>query len=140
MQYSVIVVPECETLRKSTADILNEFISRGGKVIFMGEAPKYIDAEPGDKANELYGRGEHIPFEETALLNALGAYRDIEIKNPSGEAEKQFLYQMRKDGEEYSLFIALARRIEDKYCSAVEQPSETVIKIRGEFRRLCLIH
>ncbi len=133
MQYSVIVVPECETLRKSTADILNEFIRRGGKVIFMGEAPKYIDAEPGDKANELYGRGEHIPFEETALLNALGAYRDIEIKNPSGEAEKQFLYQMRKDGEEYSLFIALARRIEDKYCSAVEQPSETVIKIRGEF-------
>lgn len=136
MQYSVIVVPECETLRKSTADILNEFISRGGKVIFMGEAPKYIDAEPSDKANELYGRGEHIPFEETALLNALGAYRDIEIKNPSGEAEKQFLYQMRKDGEEYSLFIALARRIEDKYCSAVEQPAETVIKIRGEFRPL----
>ena len=136
MQYSVIVVPECETLRKSTADILNEFISRGGKVIFMGEAPKYIDAEPGDKANELYGRGKHIPFEETALLNALGDYRDIEIKNPSGDAEKQFLYQMRKDGDEHSLFIALARRIEDKYCSAVEQPAETVIKIRGEFRPL----
>lgn len=136
MQYSVIVVPECETLRKSTADILNEFISRGGKVIFMGEAPKYIDAVPSDKANELYCRGDHIPFEETALLNALGDYRDIEIKNPSGDAEKQFLYQMRKDGEEYSLFIALARRIEDKYCSAVEQPAETVIKIRGEFRPL----
>ena len=136
MQYSVIIVPECETLRKSTADILNEFISRGGKVIFMGEAPKYIDAEPNDKANELYGRGKHIPFEETALLNALEDYRDIEIKNPSGDAEKQFLYQMRKDGEEYSLFIALARRIEDKYCSAVEQPAETVIKIRGEFRPL----
>ena len=138
MNYSVIIVPGCETLRKTTVDILNKFTDAGGKVIFMGEAPRYVDAKPDNKVTLLYERAERIPYEQAALINSLGAYRDIEIRNFTGEREKQFLYQMRKDGDCYNLFIARARVLEDKYCSAIGLPVQTVIKIKGEFKPIIL--
>lgn len=138
MNYSVIIVPGCETLRKTTVDILNKFTDVGGKVIFMGEAPRYVDAKPDNKVTLLYERAERIPYEQAALINSLSAYRDIEIRNITGEREKQFLYQMRKDGDCYNLFIARARVLEDKYCSAIGLPVQTVIKIKGEFKPIIL--
>lgn len=45
MKYSAVLVAGCETLRKSTLDILNKYQKAGGKVIFAGEAPKYINAK-----------------------------------------------------------------------------------------------
>lgn len=44
MEYNAVIVPDCITLRRSTLEILEKFQSSGGKVIFAGNCPKYIDA------------------------------------------------------------------------------------------------
>ena len=43
MEYNAVIVPDCITLRRSTLEILEKFQSSGGKVIFAGNCPKYIE-------------------------------------------------------------------------------------------------
>ncbi len=45
MKYSVVIVPPVITLRQSTIDILDKFVSNGGKVIFTAACPEYVDVE-----------------------------------------------------------------------------------------------
>ncbi len=133
MQYDAIVVPSCETLRSTTVDILNEFVDKGGKVIFAGNAPKYVDAIPNESAQKLYKRAISVPFDKQAILNALATERDIEIKDSLGNTCEQFIYQLRKDGEIYNLFIANPSPVFDDYCKGTHPPTSTLIKIKGEY-------
>lgn len=135
MQYSAVVVPNCETLRQSTIDILRKFIQKGGKVIFAGACPKYVDAHPSDAVQELYNSAVTVPFEKLPILNALSDERTIEIKLENGEVAENFLYNMRKDGEDYWLFLANARpeRMILSYYRRHRIPADAHLKIRGEF-------
>ena len=40
MNYDVVIIPNCETLRSTTVDRLEAFRKAGGKVIFAGEVAK----------------------------------------------------------------------------------------------------
>ncbi len=135
MSYSAIVVPECITLRKTTQDMLDKFIKNGGKVIFMGACPRYIDVEENSDIERIYNSAIRIPFGKNPLLNALKEERDIEIRDEFGEMTNQFFYQMREDNDCNWLFIANARpetmNIFLSY-NAAELPVNTVVKIKGE--------
>lgn len=135
MNYSSVIVPNCETLRQSTINILRKFIQKGGKVIFAGACPKYVDARPSDAAQELYNSAVTVPFEKLPILNALSDERTIEIKLENGEVAENFLYNMRKDGEDFWLFLANARpeRCNFEWYSDYRIRADIRLKIRGEF-------
>jgi hypothetical protein len=44
MDYDVVIVPNCETLRSSTVERLEAFRKAGGKLIFAGEVASLVDA------------------------------------------------------------------------------------------------
>ena len=131
MAYSTVIVPALQTIRQSTLDTLKAFKDAGGRVIFMGECPKFVDAELSDKAKELFDACEKIPFEKLALNTALGSEREIEMRNSSGALTQNLIYQMRKDGACKWLFICNA-----KHPSNVDVPpvQDVNIKIRGEYK------
>ncbi len=53
MNYDVIIVPGCETLRSTTLDRLEAFQKAGGgKIIFLGELPRFVDAVESNKAKK----------------------------------------------------------------------------------------
>lgn len=133
MAYQVILVPECETLRSTTVQILNDFIGRGGRVVFLGAPPRYIDAVPNEKVRALYDRAERILFDKQSILEALRPVRDIEIKDVLGQTPEQFIYQLRRDGNLYHLFIANPCPVFDDYCTGTQLPTSTLIRIKGEF-------
>ena len=133
MSYSAIVVPACENLRSTTADILNRFIDNGGKVIFAGGAPKYIDAVPDEATAKLYEKAICVPFEKQAILNALNTERDIEIKDSFGNTPEQFIYQLRKDGDIYNIFIANTKPSVGWRWNGTHPPTQAIIKIKGEY-------
>lgn len=54
MKYDVILVAGCETLRSTTFEILSRFRSAGGRLVFAGAAPKYINALKSELPEELY--------------------------------------------------------------------------------------
>lgn len=106
MTYDVIVVPDCVTLRSNTLKRLQDFVNRGGKVIFAGNIPAYIDAKPSEAIKELEEKCVYIGFNENDILSCLTPYRSIDIHNQEGKRTDNLVYQMRKDGEGKWLFIA----------------------------------
>lgn len=148
MQYDVVVVPGCHTIRETTFEKLKEFTQRGGKLIFMGTVPKYIEARPSNEVKKLAASCTHIPFSQTAILNQLEPYRDIDISvcNADGGDDTRIehvetgmrtcnmLYQMRDDEDCRWLFICHTNRMENESISYTE---ELKINIKGEWKPIC---
>ncbi len=109
MKYDVIIVPGCETLRSTTLTRLEKFKADGGKLIFMGDCPKYVDAVESELPRGLYEDSERVSFSRGAILAALDGYRTVELRNASGSLTSDLLYRMRQDGDDLWLFIARGR-------------------------------
>ena len=130
MAYDVLVVPGCETLRSSTLERLEAFQQAGGKLIFVGNAPKYVDAIPSERGAALWSTSTHVPSERGALLEALEDARTIEIRDASGRLTDNLVHQLRSDGDDKWLFIAHAKEPYNKHISTEQQLR---IRIRGAY-------
>lgn len=130
MKYDAIVVPGCETLRASTLNALSEFEKAGGKVIFMGNAPKLTNAKKSDDGKKLYDKCTNIGFSKTELLAALNDERCIDIINSDGKRADNLIYTMREDTDGKWLFIAHAVKSENKDIT----PSQNIrLTVKGRF-------
>ncbi len=106
MRYKAVIVAGCETLRKTTFDILERFHAAGGKIIFVGEAPKYIDAVCSDKPKRLFDLSLKSAFDKSEILNLLSDERDVSIYEENGERCECLCCQLRGDNGCKWLFIA----------------------------------
>ncbi|MDO5422725.1 MAG: hypothetical protein Q4F41_03250 [Eubacteriales bacterium] len=135
MRYDVILVPGCETLRSTTIAYLSAYAGHGGNVLFAGQLPEYVDARPNPEGKRLAERCTVIPFGQAAILEALEAYRELEIRKADGGRADQFLFQMREDGENRWLFLANVRKPENPDLPR-QEPYQ--IRIRGSWEaELC---
>ncbi|MDR2537084.1 MAG: hypothetical protein LBC46_02150 [Treponema sp.] len=132
MSYDVIIVPALETIRATTLCRLEAFQALGGRLIFLGTAPQYLDARPSTAPRQLWQQSERIGFERLPLLSAIADVRELSIRDRSGVETQNLLYQMREeaDGSRW-LFIAHA----DKPLNP-DLPRGDIIRIRikGEWR------
>ncbi|MDR3145532.1 MAG: hypothetical protein LBU21_04580 [Treponema sp.] len=127
MRYRVIIVPGLETIRQSTLDRLAAFRDSGGRLIFLGGPPSYVDALPSEAAQSLWERSERLEFEQLPLLKALEQVRELDIRTLSGPG-RPLLYQMREEGLGEPLrwlFIAQAEKPLNP-----DLPSEQRIRLR----------
>jgi hypothetical protein len=112
MSYEAILVPALETIRETTLKRLEAFRNAGGRVIFLGEAPKYLDARENDGGRKLWERSERSEFARLPILAALKGLRDLDIRDSSGKEAQGLLYQLREEVEASGpvrwLFIAHA--------------------------------
>ncbi|MBQ8356786.1 MAG: hypothetical protein IJX39_03150 [Clostridia bacterium] len=131
MAYDVIVVPGCETLRSTTLERLEAFRKAGGRLIFMGDAPRYVDALENDRPLALYKAADRISFSRSALLDALDSYRTVEIRNKDGQLSDNLLYQLRRDNENKWLFIANGKL---PYNHDISRQQKIRIALKGHFR------
>lgn len=129
MAYTTILVPDCLTLRKTTVERLEAFRKAGGRVIFVGDIPAYVDAEPSDRIKMLAQHCEQIPFTRAAVLNALEHERDLEVRLPNGKLAENLLYQLREDGDCKWLFLCHVNRKRSK----VDEAAVYRIKIKGKY-------
>jgi hypothetical protein len=106
MKYNTVIVPYPETIRRTTLEALKKFKSHGGKVIFLGEAPKYVDAVLCDDARELARECIVIPWSSAEIVEALESDRFMDIRKEDGYRAENLIYQLREDGERKHLFIS----------------------------------
>ncbi|MBQ8404516.1 MAG: hypothetical protein IJX55_08880 [Clostridia bacterium] len=106
MRYDTVIVPYLETIRSTTLAALKKFRAHGGKVIFMGEAPIYVDAQVSSEAKEFAAECEHIAWSQTAVLGALEGERFIDIRKTDGYRAENLIHQLRNDGDVKHLFIS----------------------------------
>ena len=79
MDYEVLIVPGMHTIRQTTLDVLEDFRKRGKQVIFLGEIPALVDADPSKAAAETAKKCTCIPFSRNRLLTELEPYRQVDI-------------------------------------------------------------
>lgn len=106
MEYDVIIVPECETLRSSTLERLEDFLAAGGKLIFMGDAPKYENAVASERGRRLYEASDKISFNRASLLTALEPYRTVDVRFFNGALSNDLIHQVRRDTNGIWLFLS----------------------------------
>lgn len=142
MKYKAVVVPNLETIRKSTLEILKKFAEKGGKVIVAGDIPKYIDAKPASNIEEYFEKAVKIPYESEKLLSALEDERFIEIRSTridvshddkvegaeDGGRSINLIYNLREDNGVKWLFIAHAKKFA---FTEYEKKQKIFIKIKG---------
>lgn len=131
MKYKAVIVPNMLTIRSSTLSILEKFYAAGGKVIFMGKIPEYVDAKPSGAAKEFAKKCTNIQWSIDELNNVLEPNRDISIMFDHGNKSENLIYQLRKDGDGKNLFICHVDRPRNE---DVEWPDTYFITIKGEWK------
>ena len=130
MRYEVIIVPALETIRATTLERLEAFAQLGGRIIFLGEPPRHVEAMASERPGNLAAFCERLPFARQAILTALESVRDVGIREMSGALCDNLIYQLRADREERWLFIAHADRPENPDMAAGRM---IMISIRGHW-------
>lgn len=145
MDYDIILIPGCVTLRKTTLDMLKDFLNLGKQVLFLGEVPGLVDAKESSDAIHLAERCLHTEFTEHALMEALEEYRFLDIrysgekhlkkpnhkKNWNGERAKKYLCQIRQDEEGVWVFVANGKALENQ---DLVLPDDLEIRFKGLWR------
>lgn len=132
MRYEVIIVPQCKTVRATTVRFLERFQKRGGKVIYLGKQPSYIEVVNPFKIQDSTNSKTVIPFQKYEIIKALEDYRTVEIFDAKGNRTDNLLYQLRNELNESWLFIAhglLPKGAEEGKSSAVDVVLDESIKI-----------
>jgi hypothetical protein len=120
MQYDAIVVPPMRTIRSTTLDRLEAFAAHGGRLLFAGEVPTLVDAQPSDRAQRLAARALQVPFTQPRLLAALEPVRVLEARHDDGGPATSLLHQVRQDGDRRFVF----------FCNTDEQNPRPGIRLR----------
>lgn len=105
--YKTVIVSGMITVRPTTLKILKEFRDAGGKIVFAGDVPAYVDAVLSDEPAQLASGCIKVPFEEkdivSTLLNVIGIHT-VAINNENGACGDVFT-QVRYD-EGSDIYIA----------------------------------
>ena len=131
MQYDVVIVPDCETIRSTTLDRLEAFRAGGGRLIFAGQIPSRVDAVPSDRAQKLASSAECVSFDKKALLTALEPVRELEIRSANGALTENLLTRMRKDNTGKWLFIANGKKPQNPDIPVAQ---EVNIRLNGAYK------
>ncbi|MBQ0125238.1 MAG: hypothetical protein KBS59_02820 [Clostridiales bacterium] len=131
MKYKAVVVLSLLTIRSTTLDALEKFEKSGGKIIFMGEIPEYVDAEKSQRAKKLAAKCTQIHWSRNELLKALDTERFVEIRSESGNYSSNLIYQLRQDGEKKHIFVSHVNKPSNY---DIESPDTYRIKLKGEWK------
>ena len=131
MAYDVVVVPECETLRSTTLDRLEAFRKAGGKLVFLGDAPKYEDAKPSTRGKALYDAAQSVAFSRGALLDALYEDRTVELREFNGALTENLIHQIRRDETGLWLFVS---HCDEPYNKDVPHEQGVHVYVKGRFQ------
>ena len=106
--YKNIVVSGADSIRSSTYKLLKKFADKGGKLIFAGEAPKYIDARESSKPAELAKKSIVTEFDGAALSGALRGNISTDVVVTRGrKIENRVMAQARFDAGNGNMYVVL---------------------------------
>ncbi len=108
MSYDAVIVAGCDTLRRTTLDALRSFRDRGGRVLFLGAAPRFVDALPSADAENFSRRCECLSWDRAALNESLRPLREVRILDRHGRPSGNLLCAIRRDLDCRNLFICHA--------------------------------
>ena len=126
MHYDAVVVPWMDTIRSTTLKALQAFEARGGRVIWLGKTPEYVDAEP--QAGGMHAAP--TAWSQVSILNALAPCR-LHSVTEKGVPATNILSQWREDNGCRWLFLCHTNDSNRYYTN---RPRNLQIQIKGQWR------
>ena len=124
MTYKVVILPSLITLRKTTTNLLIDFIKTGGIVFSVGELPSRIEGELDENIHEfkkVVRKVKNDPYELKEALEELVPV-EIEITTEEGINAENIWVHARQLNRSRLFFLANTSRT---------QALESEVKIRG---------
>lgn len=106
--YKTVIVSGMLTIRPTTLKILNEFKDAGGKIVFAGDVPEYVDAVPSDDPEKLASECVRIPLEEESVVDNVQG-----MCKPSGAHEIHSIFVADQEGNNCGDVFVQSRYDED---------------------------
>lgn len=106
MNYDVVIVANCTTLRPHTVKVLDEFKNNGGNLIFVGRTPTLSCGRPDDAAKKLACGATVLNHSKRELYSALATYRKVDIRDTNGARTDTLMCTLRRDKDAKWLFLA----------------------------------
>ena len=99
--YRVAVVPMMTTIRSSSLALLDAFQKAGGRVVFAGEPPAYVDVIKSPAAAELAARTNRAEWKRESVAAAVkdSLRLPVEIVNSAGAPVETIFCQLRDAGD-----------------------------------------
>ena len=113
MAYRVVLLSGVETIRPTTLAILKKFADMGGKVVFAGRLPAYINATPSDKVMKFAESScVCVDFDEGAIVSAIKASSkiNISVKNTDGSVAREIFVGTRNYGDSLGIVLLNTNR------------------------------
>ena len=138
MSYDAIVIPGCLTLRKSTVKYLEAFAAAGGKVIFAGSCPEYIDGVKSSGCKTLFDNSTNVSFDRASICDALAKFRTVGLSFKNGNEASNLIYNYRQDTDCRWLFVAHCKKPESGRHAVgtqydVVSADSVIISVKGKF-------
>ena len=97
--YRTVIVSDMLTIRPTTLSLLRDFADKGGRVVFCGDAPSYVNAVRSEEPAALAARCVRVPFDEEALVSALREHGSafVDVTGADGAPQKDVFVQVRRD-------------------------------------------
>lgn len=108
MDYHTVIVGGMLTIRESTLKLLKAFRKNGGKVIFVGDAPRYVGGLSSEEAVRFASECENIPYDLSSLSAAVRPSFDVKLEGDG--AEKVFSRAVRFEDGTYALTLLSVER------------------------------
>lgn len=132
MTYRTVIVPDMETIRSTTLDVLEQFQRLGGRIVFAGQVPTLVNASPSERGMLLARQCEHA--DSLVHLNAMmDECQPLGISKKDGCKAENLLCQCRQDGDTRWVFLCQAWPKKERQ----DCPEEYVLRIHGHWRITC---
>ncbi|MFH1615824.1 MAG: glycosyl hydrolase [Planctomycetota bacterium] len=95
--YDTVLFPSMLTVRGTTLAAVEKFVEAGGKVVFTGHVPEYVDAKPCAAALELSKQAVKIKFDRSEIIQAVDSTRKISVTGSNSGSLPSILYMLRED-------------------------------------------
>ncbi|MDP6490325.1 MAG: glycosyl hydrolase [Kiritimatiellia bacterium] len=104
-QYTTVLVPSLITIRSTTLKLLGRFLKAGGRVVFAGEVPRFVDGERTDRVVAFASACEKAPAKGRRLAERVEHCRRVSITDGAGDQIAPALSLLREDKDNAYLFV-----------------------------------
>lgn len=105
--YRTVLVGNMETMRGTTLEALEKFEKAGGKIIFMGDAPKYVDVAASDAPAQMASRNVQVDYAAAPVIAAVKQQIRpvVQVRDAAGNNLPNVFGQVRKDDDRYYVVL-----------------------------------
>lgn len=92
----VVLPPHTENLEARTVELIETFVSGGGKVLCAGDPPRYVDGRPSDRLNVLSPKSGWLRTSKEELVDKLRRQLNPDLAIERAGGDKGILFHHRR--------------------------------------------